>query len=159
MNVNGISNFALQAAKEDDKETLKLLDNPALFIHSLIKQRLLLVSSLALRILKKGYAFSHHLLQRSENCKTALEDLDDLSDSSEAAYKRSHDIHWTSRPKTANTNVVGVRERTNTAPASLGSQWPSDVKQLKVFFRLPSLNKRSHQFIEPDSTYKTLMKC
>eukprot|EP00291_Cryptomonas_curvata_P025406 CAMPEP_0172165060 /NCGR_PEP_ID=MMETSP1050-20130122/8203_1 /TAXON_ID=233186 /ORGANISM="Cryptomonas curvata, Strain CCAP979/52" /LENGTH=138 /DNA_ID=CAMNT_0012835491 /DNA_START=104 /DNA_END=520 /DNA_ORIENTATION=- len=100
-----------KAAKEEDTETLKLLDNPALFIHSLIKQRLLL---------------------RSENCKTALEDLDGLSESSQAAYKRSHDIHWTSRPKTANTNVVGVRERINTAPASLGSQWPSDVKQLKV---------------------------
>ncbi len=51
--------FALQAAKEDDKETLKLLDNPALFIHGLIKQRLLLVSGSATTILNKGILRTH----------------------------------------------------------------------------------------------------
>ena len=88
----------------------------------------------------------HHWLQRSENCKTALEDLDGLAESSQAAYKRSQDIHWT-RPKTANTNGVGLRERTNTAPASLGSKWPSDVKQLKVNCRR-TLSDQANPFTE-----------
>jgi hypothetical protein len=44
----------VQAVKEEDQEMLKLLDNSALFIHGLIKQRLILVSDHEQKFLKKG---------------------------------------------------------------------------------------------------------
>ena len=73
------------------------------------------------------------MIYRSENCITAVEDLNGLVESRKDAYERSHSLHWTSRPKTAATSVPAARERIATAPASIAGDSANEVKALKVF--------------------------
>jgi hypothetical protein len=77
--------------------------SPALFIHRLIKQRLLKVL-LGVEVYPDNHILRHLTnldSQRNQNCMTAVNDLNGLIESRKDAYDRNSTLHWSSRPKTA----------------------------------------------------------